>query len=106
MSALRRLHRQRQEAEADFHRDLHSLERATLRNRLRPVYERRARIVRGDPEGAAGGAAGVPLFWAHAMLCSRTVRNIVQPHDVAVLGSLLVGCIIVSNFRGQGNVTS
>ncbi len=57
-----------------------------LLSRLRPLFDARARIVRGDADAdAAEGKErrdpvmdGVPMFWAHAMLSSRTLRNIVQ----------------------------
>ncbi len=62
----------------------------TLLTRLRPLFDARARIVRGDASAAAKEGEGegkerrdlamdgVPMFWAHAMLSSRTLRNIVQ----------------------------
>ncbi len=64
----------------------------TLLSRLRPLFDARARIVRGDAAAAAAeegeegegkerrdaALEGVPMFWAHAMLSSRTLRNIVQ----------------------------
>ena len=44
--------------------------------------------VRPDVDPLLGG--GVPMFWAHAMLNSQTVRNIVQAYDVPVLKHLQV----------------